>query len=173
MILTHDLERFAGLECLNYINDMIEDELLDIGMIHKEVDLVQASKGKRFTNYIIDQILAILFMIAVFIIFIAAGLYDIEKEQPLVDQLFALLVFLSYYTFTEGFLNGKTVGKYITKTRAVNQDGSRPEFKAAFLRSLSRLVPFEPFSFLGDAKTGWHDRWTKTLVIDEQLTGDY
>jgi hypothetical protein len=33
-----------------------------------------------------------------------------------------------------------------------------------------RLVPFEQFSALGSPSYPWHDRWTKTIVIDEKLT---
>jgi hypothetical protein len=51
----------------------------------------------------------------------------------------------------------------ITGTKAVNHDGSNISAKTAFLRTLCRLVPFEPFSAFG---IPWHDSWTHTHVID-------
>ena len=42
--------------------------------------------------------------------------------------------------------------------------------RIAFLRSLCRLVPFEPFSALKKPSYPWHDRWTRTLVIVEKLS---
>jgi hypothetical protein len=56
------------------------------------------------------------------------------------------------------------LGKLITGTRAIREDGVELNFKDAFLRSLSRLVPFEPFS-IWSGNGIWHDSWTKTMVI--------
>jgi uncharacterized RDD family membrane protein YckC len=58
---------------------------------------------------------------------------------------------------------GRTLGKLITGSKAVREDGTSLTWKDACLRSLSRMVPFEPFSALGGAP--WHDRWTKTTVV--------
>ena len=63
----------------------------------------------------------------------------------------------------EKLFKGYTVGKLITGTRAIREDGKELTFKNAILRSLSRMVPFEPFSAFGGSP--WHDRWTKTRVI--------
>jgi hypothetical protein len=41
----------------------------------------------------------------------------------------------------------------------------RPPFGTMVLRSLCRLIPFEPFSFLGSDARGWHDSITKTRVV--------
>jgi uncharacterized RDD family membrane protein YckC len=69
----------------------------------------------------------------------------------------------------EGFTGGKTIAKFINGTRAVNEDGSRINFKTALLRSLSKAVPFEAFSALGASPPyPWHDKWTKTYVVDEK-----
>lgn len=81
-----------------------------------------------------------------------------------------MLFFVIYYSVIEGGLKGKTIGKYFTKTRVVNLDGSQPTFVTFIGRSFARIVPFEAFSFLGDKKTGWHDRWSETIVIDENLS---
>jgi len=76
-----------------------------------------------------------------------------------------------YYSLLETFLKGKSIGKFVTQTRAVREDGSELDFRTALIRSLCRVVPFEPFSFLGDSNSGWHDNWSKTMVIDETKSG--
>jgi uncharacterized RDD family membrane protein YckC len=62
-----------------------------------------------------------------------------------------------------GITKGRSLGKWITGTVAVRLDGNTINWKDAFLRSLSRIVPFEPFSALGYAP--WHDKWTETTVV--------
>jgi uncharacterized RDD family membrane protein YckC len=65
---------------------------------------------------------------------------------------------------------GKSIGKLITGTKAVNEDGSDISFGKAFARGFSRAVPFDAFSALGDPSYPWHDKWTNTYVIDEKQT---
>lgn len=55
---------------------------------------------------------------------------------------------------TEILLKGKTIGKYITKTIVVMEDGSKPKASDIVLRSLCRLIPFDAFSFLGTEGKG-------------------
>jgi uncharacterized RDD family membrane protein YckC len=63
-------------------------------------------------------------------------------------------------------INGRTVGKYITNTKVFMLDGSKPESEKILMRTLSRIVPFEFLSFLGNDDKGWHDTWTDTVVVD-------
>ncbi|MEO6405093.1 MAG: RDD family protein [Ferruginibacter sp.] len=83
----------------------------------------------------------------------------------LLSYLISFTLYLSYYTLMEGSTKGKTIGKFITKTRSVREDGSQLTYSDAFKRSLSRLVPFEPFSAF--EYRPWHDKWTDTIVIKE------
>jgi uncharacterized RDD family membrane protein YckC len=80
-----------------------------------------------------------------------------------VALLVGILNYLVYYTICEKLFRGYTLGKLITGTRAIRQDGNELTFKDALLRSLSRLVPFEVFS--GFNTLTWHDSWTDTMVI--------
>lgn len=132
-----------------------------------------ATKGQRFTNCIIDYICCFLFSIALYA-FIALGIGEdnflfMEHEniiiQKLIDWFQGLVILSIYYTFFEHFFKGKTPGKYITKTRAVRVDDGVMNISITFKRSLCRSIPFEPFSFLGDKPTGWHDSLTDTRVI--------
>jgi uncharacterized RDD family membrane protein YckC len=44
---------------------------------------------------------------------------------------------------------GKTVGKYVTGTQVLTEDGEQPSVGTIFIRTLCRIIPFEPFSFFG------------------------
>ena len=154
-------------------------DILDSNLGSEERILVQAEKGKRFANYFIDMIVFLILYLAIsVVIFILSDaamevLEEIDEnsiETRLLDHLISMIFTVVYYTIVEGSLKGKTIGKYITKTRVVNLDGSTPNLTTILTRSFARIVPFEAFSFLGDEKTGWHDRWTDTIVIDEKLS---
>ena len=92
--------------------------------------------------------------------------YDLfaEDNNLLAIYLIAFLNHIVYYTICEKAFKGYTLGKLITGTRAVREDGGELTVKDAFLRSLSRLVPFEAFSIWFGSGL-WHDTWTKTKVI--------
>jgi len=145
-----------------------------------EEDIFQhefASTGQRFLNYLIDALLmqyglglATGYLLARALMAFAPDLaYSLFIEGGtgnflLLNYLLSIFNYLLYYTFCEKVFRGYTLGKLITGTRAIRQDGKELLFKDALLRSLSRAVPFEPLSiWFGDGL--WHDRWTKTMVI--------
>jgi len=139
-----------------------------------EYQIVQASGGKRFANYLIDLIA---FYLLVFITGIVIGMVNPETinsiddentEFNIVANLAFISIFVLYMFGTEAIFKGKTLGKLITGTRAVNEDGSNISIRTALLRGLSRVVPFEVFSALGSPSYPWHDKWTNTYVIDER-----
>ncbi len=138
-----------------------------------EYQIVQASGGKRFANYIIDRIVfyvVIMIMLNVIdMIRFNAGDQD-NSGSALIESLVIIIAFALYIFGFEVIFKGKTIGKFITGTRAVNQDGSNISAKTAFLRGLCRLIPFEPFSALGTPSYPWHDSWTRTYVIDEKAS---
>lgn len=140
----------------------------------KSIRLVEASKSQRLANFIIDMIastilmgILILFMGFVFEFYGIAFFDSIEHMNRWLDSLISLLSRAMYYLVIEMALNGRSIGKMITGTRAVTESGDIPDFNSFVTRSFSRIVPFEPFSFLGEG-TGWHDRWSDTIVIDVQ-----
>jgi uncharacterized RDD family membrane protein YckC len=155
----------------------MNDQILDYGVNQgaKEnpfENLDDASQGKRLLNYIIDlicfYIVAILLMVVLFLPAMEDGSYDEDSPSTtLISYLVAIGVIVGYYTFFEYVCKGRTIGKFITGTRAIMLNGDKLSLRAAFLRSLSRLVPFEPISFLM-SRNGWHDRWTDTYVVNER-----
>jgi len=137
-----------------------------------EVNYQVASKGKRFANYFIDSI-GYLILSAGFGVLLALFNSDsiLLQEDDLgivsriTDWLLGLIIVTTYYTLMEYLLKGKSLGKYITNTRAITIDNKRMDLGTTIKRSLCRVIPFEAFSFLGDKPTGWHDTISDTKVI--------
>lgn len=149
----------------------MEANILDEGLIEVEVKLVPASSGKRLTNYIIDQIVITLFAFGFFFALELSLSLGFAEINPIADRILGMLFAAIAYIVLEGSLKGKTVGKYITHTRAVVRDtGAVPDLSTIIKRSFCRIVPFEAFSFLSDVNNGWHDKWSDTMVIDEKLS---
>lgn len=89
----------------------------------------------------------------------------VDYKAP-IKMLRVIIVFGGYYIPMEYFF-GKTIGKYITKSKIVNRDGSRISFKSAVIRYLCRWIPFEFASLaLGHDAKAWNDYISKKLVID-------
>ncbi|MFT4781630.1 MAG: putative RDD family membrane protein YckC [Psychroserpens sp.] len=135
---------------------------------------VLATKGIRFANFIIDYIVQITLGAAIGIVIGLAseltgsyGLYDlvIETEGRLSNYIFGAVILIVYYLTIET-LTARSLGKYITNTKVVLYDGSKPTFNEILVRTLCRIIPFEQFSFLGDVGKGWHDSVSKTYVVD-------
>src|SRR5579863_9850292 len=117
------------------------------------ISLHQASGGKRFANYLIDLVAFYLFMIVLGFVLamVAPGIMQEyvgadSAGRQLELRLYSVLLYILFMWVLEMAARGKTLGKLITGTRAVNDDGTRISPKTALLRSLSRIVPFEAFS---------------------------
>jgi|HubBroStandDraft_6_1064221.scaffolds.fasta_scaffold572690_2 uncharacterized RDD family membrane protein YckC len=133
-----------------------------------DVTLVRADGGKRLANYIVDLISFYLFIILLLrFLVLAFGPLQLDFDG-LTLRFLSVVLYIFFYGAFESITGGKTPGKYLTGTRAVKPDGTRITWDVAFTRSLSRIVPFEPFSALGSPAYPWHDRWAKTYVIDER-----
>lgn len=119
---------------------------------------VPASVWKRFGNYLIDVILVSV------ITGIATAI--IMKDAPfLISILISSGSTIVFYTVFEG-LWARTPGKFLTGTKVVMKDGSKPGFSTILLRSVVRIVPFEALTFLFNSNpVGWHDAWSGTFVV--------
>lgn len=139
---------------------------------------IYASQGQRFVNWLIDNLLmrfglsyltgmGIGLLLAVtapdFLNRIALSEGRMTGDVLLLTVLVGYLNYIVYYTLCEKLFKGYTLGKVITGTRAIRQDGNELTFKNALLRSLSRCVPFEVLSGFGTLT--WHDSWTDTMVV--------
>lgn len=131
--------------------------------ISNSIQIVEASKKKRFFNYLIDTIFC--FLLA----------FVIQETQKLYINIYIpkalILIFTSagYYILMEFFL-GKTMGKHFTKTRVVDLSGKNIDFKTSMVRYFCRWIPFETFSLvLGRGAKAWHDVISKTLVVEDEI----
>jgi uncharacterized RDD family membrane protein YckC len=144
--------------------------------LNEQITYTYASTGQRFLNFLVDNVLmnyglsyltgtATGFLIATFFPGYAAKISSSSNnfDLLLLGCIIALINYLVYYTICEKAFKGYTLGKLITGTRVIRNDGGELTLKDALLRSLSRLVPFEALSAFGGHP--WHDLWTKTSVI--------
>jgi len=132
-----------------------------------------APPNRRFANFLIDS--ALCYFITLGTGYLGNLLYDnygfegFAVGKPALDNLkFSLLhtvITTVYYGLFET-LTQRSPGKYITGTKVVLRDGTKPGDGAILLRSLCRQIPFEILSFLGRFGIGWHDMFSKTLVVD-------
>lgn len=128
-------------------------------MVEDPLDLPLASTGQRFGNYLLDLlgIFGFVFVLGFVAIVGGAGVQGVSDFGGYVGML-------AYYAICEAAF-GKTLGKLVTGTRVVMEDGSKPGFGTILLRTVIRFVPFEPLSALFGDGVMWHDSWSKTRVI--------
>lgn len=135
---------------------------------------VEASRTQRFFNLLIDIIfmqygvgLLTGYLLLEFLLIVSPHLAyswfgDTDGFRIIPLYVIGMFNYLLYYTICEKSFKGYTLGKLITGTRAIREDGQELSFKDALLRSLVRLVPFEHVSGFDYP---WHDTWTNTMVI--------
>ena len=127
-----------------------------------------ATTGQRFVNFLMD--LLVYFVFSIIVLFVLAIFFSENGSFAIIGWRMVLFTMSCYFTVTflmEGLLKGKSVGKFVTGTRAVREDLSPITWKDALLRSLCRLIPIEPLSGLGGSP--WHDNFTKTFVIKNRM----
>ena len=144
----------------------------ELNLKKNEILSKMASKGKRFANYLLDLIFFMIFsyifgvVLGIVLLFVSPeSLLIFEEDNKPLEYLLGFIAAMIYYSSLEG-LTGRTLAKLITKTKVITENGEKPDFETILIRSLCRFVPFEAFSFLGSEDTGWHDRWSKTIVVN-------
>ncbi|MGE0077410.1 MAG: RDD family protein [Bacteroidales bacterium] len=167
-------DRIADFDehCKSYDEVEVLKQQLEENMQKNYVILNTASSGKRFANYLIDMVcywiftFVFAFFFAIIVSIVAPSLlYLFTEGNKLFNYIIAYIAGMIYYSTFE-FIAGRTVAKYITGTKVVDENGNTPSYGRLLLRSVCRFIPFEPFSFLGDNAIGWHDTLSKTRVID-------
>lgn len=142
---------------------------------YSETYFIDASLWQRLFHLITDSIIAL----SIFYPILKQLIWH-EKLRPFFTFLenfagerFSLLIIivicrLFFYAFSEFFLEGSPA-KFLTETKVTNNKGDSVTGKTSLIRTLFRFVPFEAFSFLSNQ--GWHDKWSKTAVVQEKRTG--
>ena len=139
----------------------------------KEFESSIVSSWTRLIHTVVDSIcLFVLIFFLSFILglfsFILGEFLNINDQFTigLLEFLTILFAFILYFVFME-YKFQKTIGKFITKTKVVMNDGRKPELNEIFIRTVCRLIPLDNFSYLF-MKNGFHDRFSNTTVIKEQ-----
>lgn len=138
-------------------------------------DDLLATRGQRFLNFSIDLVFLyiIILSIGTTIVLIAEAVGEfavsawVETMSKGEIVLYSILIMLLYYSLTEIYFS-RTIAQLITKTVVVSKDGVKPDIKTLVIRTLSRFIPFEPFSFLGATPRGWHDIYSDTYVVKKK-----
>jgi len=140
---------------------------------------VPASWLKRLANYVIDVIVFSIFL-SILLMFLAPvfppaakflqskqGGMGLNNHITFADQLMISCLYGFYMSVLEAILKGKSIGKLLTRTRVVDVNGLPVSARAAFIRGLVRIIPFEQLSAISFPCRPWHDRWSGTMVVDE------
>ena len=167
-------EQIADFEdtCGSFAEDSEVLEKLELEKIENEINDKMASQGKRFLNYLLDLVFIVIFILVFYFILgiilalvAPSTLSNMEEGNKLLQYLVSFIVSMIYYTSFET-VTGKSIAKYITKTKVVTEIGEKPNFKIIVIRSLCRFIPLEAFSFLFNDGSGWHDTISSTKVIN-------
>jgi len=131
-----------------------------------------ASQGQRLANFFVDTIMFYLLLIVISAILgvVLALIGGMQLVNTVVNSTFFNLLInygtiLLYFIIIEFFLQ-KTIGKFLSKTIVVNENGDKPTLKQIVGRSFARLIPFDAFSYLGTSCRGWHDTLPNVYVVD-------
>jgi len=132
---------------------------------------ILATSGQRLANLFLDRLFFTI-LTAVYGVFLGFLSYFLNNNEILnitqsdvTSVLISLLFYFVMYFILEASKQ-RTLGKYISKTMVVMEDGSKPSTNTIAIRTLCRFIPFEPFSFLGSDARGWHDTLSNTYVVD-------
>ena len=138
---------------------------LSAGEEWDEEELEAAGLGSRLVNYLFD-----LLGIGLLAFFVGSVMESLGLQHLLVDEntnmLIGFLIIMTYYSVLEG-LTSRTLGKFVTGTYVVTEEGLKPSFVNILGRTLCRFIPFEALSFLFSS-LGFHDRLSHTRVVKAQ-----
>ncbi|OIQ30783.1 MAG: hypothetical protein BM564_00815 [Bacteroidetes bacterium MedPE-SWsnd-G2] len=123
-----------------------------------------ADSLSRLLNLLVDTVIWLaLFLIIITLLDLVLLKYASPFAQYVVTLIIALLVYFGYYIYFE-FNYQWTIGKLITQTKVSSTTGFDLTHKQIVIRTLCRLFPLSPVSFLF-SKSGFHDKWSETVVI--------
>jgi uncharacterized RDD family membrane protein YckC len=120
---------------------------------------------KRFLHFFIDSviILVVLYILNLSFEFEFTKRYFFSTIYIIPSLHYLILYFL--YFFILEFYFQTTIGKTLTNSLVIDIYGNKPTLKTSLLRSLIRLIPWDPYTFIYEDR-GWHDKWTDTYVVN-------
>lgn len=141
--------------------DNIVIELTNKSEVQNQFTAKSVSTSTRFIHLVVDTIA--FYILAILLFMILHFMVNITNDAIVYVVLF--MAFFLYYGYMETNYQ-KTIGKFITKTKVVNIDGSKPDSSDIIRRTFCRLIPFDQLSFLFTAN-GFHDRLSETTIIKD------
>lgn len=130
-------------------------------MYKHKVQIRTANAGTRIVHQLTDRFLILGAALVSFIVMAGVPILGV------IMLLSLLLLAPVYYVLTEHYFQ-QTLGKMITGSVVINEFAERPAIGSCIVRTIVRVVPFEPWSFLGTNNRGWHDEWSNTWVVSKQ-----
>jgi len=137
-------------------------------------DLQLATIGSRIKAFIIDDILITLLVLLIYWETLASSGGDLNTVLIIMNEfvLQVLVLKFIYQTFFVWYY-GATIGKYFAKVKVIDyNDFSRVTLFQSALRSFGRILSEMffyigfVFAFFSDGRQTFHDKISKTLVID-------
>ena len=106
-----------------------------------------AGIGTRAIAQILDLLILLGVLIAVFYVATAFGQLGSEVVGYLVAVLGTFVVVFGYFWACEAFWSGQTVGKKVFRLRAVGDRGEPMTFAQAGIRNIVRFIDFLPYAY--------------------------
>lgn len=129
------------------------------------VETLNVSMWSRGFAVIIDQVI-----VSLTASLIAWGLGNSSESFHL--ALYALLFLTYQFIWTSPLGGGKSIGSRAFKIKVVNELSEAPSYKQAFIRSTTfvalGLITIASI-FFNAQRRGFHEKWSKTVVVDASL----
>lgn len=137
-------------------DDQISSILNTINIRFNGVKRIKSSINKRIINHFIDLSIIILFLFLI--------IYNIEVEISII--IFISFYFL-YYIIPE-LIWGQTIGKLITNTIVVTNEGRKPDLLTILIRTFARIIPLDHV-FMFWSENTLHDKLANTQVVNKKF----
>jgi len=126
-------------------------------------------KWLRLANRVLDSVFLLVMLLTKLSWFYYIS-HSLEQRGLYLGVIFIyafipFAIFLYYILFETLFK--VTLGKLVTNTTVVNENGEGPGLLQVTGRTLCRIIPFGQWSFLFNDR-GWHDSFSGTYVVREK-----
>lgn len=121
--------------------------------------------GPRIGHFFADYFLFIILIHTISSFTLSSNVFNLNFI--ILNNSLTVLGYPIYYFIFE-LIWQQTPGKYLTGCKVIDEYGNKPTWQSIALRSIIRIIPFEPISNLYDNCYGWHDKWTRTWVVDRE-----
>ena len=148
----------AEIEEKKHLNEKTVSSLIRFG--HFIIDIIVWLIGTSILGFILGLLLSVL----------PFSLNVNNEFTMLIGYAILFGTFICYYYIMEVNYQ-KTVAKFITKTKVVTNNGSKPNKGDILVRTFCRLIPLDRISFLF-TRNGFHDRLSGTQVIKDDRIED-